>query len=117
MDEFEIEKPGFERRGEEVEKIPTEFASYDNDNVVAMMRRMIYLLGMKLGKTMKKLNAEVPIIPTITLPFGLAYKPTDDDLLEMEVRRMAYAKAKAKSLGTPKALYSYIEREVCQSWR
>ncbi|KAK4597078.1 hypothetical protein RGQ29_014899 [Quercus rubra] len=31
----------------------------------------------------------------------MGYKPTDDDLLEMEVRRMAHAKAKAKGLPCP----------------
>ena len=60
------------------------------------------------------------MIPTTTPPFGLGYKPTDDDLLEMKVRKMARAKAKAKGTSlfsrTFKALYSYIKREVCQSW-
>ena len=95
---FEIEKLGFGRREEEVERIPMDFAPYSNNNVVAMIRRMNYLLRMNLGKTMKKAIAQVPIISTTTPPFGLGYKPTDDDLLEMEVRRMACAKAKAKGL-------------------
>ena len=34
LDDFEIEKPGFERREEEVEKIPMDFAPYRNNNVV-----------------------------------------------------------------------------------
>ena len=34
----------------------------------------------------------------VTPPFRLGYKPTNDDLLEMDVRRMARAKAKAKGL-------------------
>ena len=38
------------------------------------------------------------MIPTTTPPFGLGYKHTKDDLLEMEVRKMARAKAKAKGL-------------------
>ena len=46
FDDFEIEKPGFERREEEVEKIPMDFAPYSNKNVVAMMRRMNYIPGM-----------------------------------------------------------------------
>ena len=98
MDGFEIERPGFERREEEVEKIPMDFAPYSNNNVVAMMRRMNYLSGMNLGMTVKKPIVQVPMIPTATPPLGLGYKPTDDDLLEMEVRRMACAKAKAKGL-------------------
>ena len=57
LDGFEIEKPGFGRREEEVEKIPMEFAPYDNNNVVAMMRRMNYLLGMNLGKIVKNVTA------------------------------------------------------------
>ena len=56
---------------------------------------------MNLGKTRKKAIAQVPIIPTTTLPFGLGYKPIDDDLLEIEVRRMARAKAKTKGLPCP----------------
>ena len=54
MDGFEIERLGFERREEEVEKIPMDFAPYSNNNVVAMIRRMNYLLGMNLGKIVKK---------------------------------------------------------------
>ena len=50
---------------------------------------------------MKKATTQVPIIPTATLPFGLGYKPTNDDLLEMEVRRLACATAKAKGLPCP----------------
>ena len=53
LDGFEIEGPGFEKR-EEVKKIPMDFAPYGNKNVVAMMRRMNYLLGMNLERTMKK---------------------------------------------------------------
>ena len=78
LDEFEIEKPSFGRREEEVEKIPMDFAPYSNNNVVAMMRRMNYLLGKNLGKTMKKVTTQVPIIPIATPPFGLSYKLTDD---------------------------------------
>ena len=62
---------------------------------------MNYLSGMNLGKTVKNTNTQVPIIPTATTPFGLGYKATDDYLLEMEVRRMAHAKAKAKGLPCP----------------
>ena len=101
LDGFGIEKPGLGRREEEVEKIPMYFAPYNNNNLVAMIRRMNYLPGMNLGKTMKMAIAQVPIIPTATPPFGLVYKPTDDDLLEMEMRRMARAKAKAKGLPCP----------------
>ena len=73
-----------------------DFAPYSNNNVVAMMRRMNYLSGMNLGETMKKPTIQDPTIPTTAQPFGLGYNPTDDDLLEMEVRKMARAKAKAK---------------------
>ena len=58
-----------------------DFAPYSNNNVVAMMRRMNYLPRMNLGRTVKK--------------------PIDDDLLEMEVRKMARAKTKAKGLSCP----------------
>ena len=98
---FEIEKPSFEIREEEVEKILIDFAPYNNNNVVLMMRRMNYLLGMNLGKTMKKPTIQVPMIPTATPSFGLGYKPTDDDILEVEVRKMVLAKAKAKGLPCP----------------
>ena len=101
LDGFEIEKRSFEIREEEVEKILIDFAPYNNNNMVAMMRRMNYLLGMNLGKTMKKHTIKVPIIPTATPSFGLGYKPTDDDILEVEVRKMVLAKAKAKGLPCP----------------
>jgi len=78
-----------------------DFAPYSNNNVVAMMKRMNYLPGMNLGKTVKKSIVQDPIIPTATPPFGLGYKLADDDLLEMEVRRMARAMAKAKGLPSP----------------
>ena len=64
------------------------------------MRRMNYLPGMNLGKIVKKPTIQDPIIPTATPPFGL-YKSTNDDLLEMKVRKMAPAKAKAKGLPCP----------------
>ena len=45
----------------------------------------------------------------VTPPFRLGYKPTNDDLLEMDVRRMARAKAKAKGLpSSPEPLKPYI---------
>ena len=92
---------GFEKREEEVKKIPMDFAPHGNNNVVAMMRRMNYLPRMNLGKAVKKPTVQDLAIPTTTPSFGLGYKPTDDDLLEMEVRRMARAKAKAKGLPCP----------------
>ncbi|KAL0001273.1 hypothetical protein SO802_015054 [Lithocarpus litseifolius] len=61
-----------------------DFASYGNNNVVEMIRRMNYLPGMNLLKTVKNATTQVLIIPTATPPFGLGYKPTNDDLLEME---------------------------------
>ena len=66
-----------------------DFTPYGNNNVVAMMRRMNYFLGMNLGKAVKKPTIQDLAIPIATPPFGLGYKPTDDDLLEMKVRRMA----------------------------
>ena len=84
-----------------MEKIPIDLAPYSNNNVVAMMRRMNYLPRMNLEKTVKKPIVKNPIIPTATPPFGLSYKPTNDDLLEMEVRKMAQTKAKAKGLPCP----------------
>ena len=89
LDGFEIERLGLERREEEVEKIPMDFAPYSNNNMVTMMRRMNYLLGMNLGRTVKKPTIQDPMIPTATPPFGLGYKPSDDDFLEMEIRKMA----------------------------
>ena len=50
---------------------------------------------------MKKPTIQDLVIHTATPPFRLGYKPTNDDLLEMEVRRMARAKAKAKGLPCP----------------
>ena len=66
-----------------------DFAFYGNNNVVAMMRRMNDLPRMILGRAVKKPTVQDLAIPTATPPFRLGYKPTNDDLLEMEVRRMA----------------------------
>ena len=66
-----------------------------------MMRRMNYLPRMNLGRTVKKPIVQVSTIPTSTPPFGLGYRPIDDDLIEMEVRKMAWTKAKAKGLPCP----------------
>ena len=85
LDGFEIERPSFEKKEEEVEKIPMDFTPYGKNNVVAMMRRMNYLLGMNLGKAVEKPIVQDLAIPTATPPFRLGYKPTDDDLLEMEI--------------------------------
>ena len=41
------------------------------------------------------------MIPTTTPPFELGYEPTNDDLLEIEVRKMAQGKAKVKGLPCP----------------
>ena len=58
---------------------------------------------------MKEAVVQVPTIPMVTPPFRLGYKPTDDDLLEMDVRRMARGKAKAKGLPiSPEPLKPYI---------
>ena len=81
LDGFEIEKPGFERRIEKVEKIPMDFDPYGNNNVVTMMRKMSYFSRMSLGKAMKDAAVWVPTIPTVTPPFELGYKSTDDNLL------------------------------------
>ena len=69
LDGFEIEKPGFEKRKEGVEKIPMDFAPYNNSNVVAMMRRMNNLPGINFGKTVKKPIVQDPIIPTTITTF------------------------------------------------
>ena len=78
-----------------------DFNPYSNNNVVAMIRKMSYFPWMTPGKTMKEAVVRVPTIPTATPPFGLGYKPMNDDLLEMEVKRMTRAKAKAKGLPSP----------------
>ena len=101
LDGFENKRLGFERKEEEMEKIPMDFAPYGNYNVVAMMRKMNYLPGMNLGRTVKKSTIQVLMIPTATPLFRLGYKPTNNDLLKMEVRKMARAKAKAKGLPCP----------------
>ena len=63
LDNFEIEKLGFEKREEEMEKIPMDFAPYINNNMEAMIRRMNYFLGMNLGKTVKKPIVQDPKFP------------------------------------------------------
>ena len=101
LDGFEIEKLGFERMIEEVEKTPMDFDPYGNNNVVAMMRKMSYFPWMSLRKTMKGPVVKSPTIVIATPPFELGYKPIDEDLLEMEVKNIARAKAKAKGLPSP----------------
>ena len=101
LDGFEIERVGFEKREEEVKKIPMDFTPYGNNNVVAMMRRMNYLPGMNLGKAVKKPTVQDLAINTAIPPFRLGYKPIDEDLLEIEVRNMAQDKAKEKGLPCP----------------
>ena len=76
-----------------------DFNPYGNNNVVAIVRKMsffFFFLGMSLGKTMKEAVVRVPTIPTTIPPFGLGYKPMNEDLLEMELKKMARAKAMAK---------------------
>ena len=59
------------------------------------------MLFSSLGKTIKGLAVKSPTIVTATPPFGLGHKPTDEDLLKMELNKMACAKAKAKRLPSP----------------
>ena len=76
-----------------------DFDPYGNNNVVAIVRKMsffFFFLGMSLGKTMKEAVVRVPTIPTTIPPFRLGYKPMNEDLLEMELKKTARAKAKAK---------------------
>ena len=54
LDGFEIKKPSFEKREEEVKKILMDFALYGNNNVVVMMRKMNYLPRMNLRRIVKK---------------------------------------------------------------
>ena len=98
LDGFEIEKPSFKRRIKEVEKIHMDFNPYSNNNVVAITRKMS---KDEPREDVKEAAICVPTILTTTPPFGLGYKPTDDDLLEMELRKMAHAKAKSKGLPSP----------------
>ena len=45
---------------------------------------------------MKEAVVRVPTIPTTIPPFRLGYKPMNEDLLEMELKKTARAKANAK---------------------
>ena len=101
LDGFEIERPSFEKREDEVEKILMDFIPYGNNNAVVMMRRINYFLDINLGRVVKKPTIQDLAIPTATPPFTLSYKPTDDNFLEMEMRKMVRAKAKAKGLPCP----------------
>ena len=101
LDGFEIERPSFEKREDEVEKILMDFIPYGNNNAVVMMRRINYFLDINLGRVVRKPTIQDLAIPIATPPFTLSYKPTDDNLLEIKMRRMARAKAKAKGLPCP----------------
>lgn len=109
LDGFEIKKLYFKRVAAEVEKISMDFDPYSNNNVVTIIRRMSYFPGTSQRKTMKGAAVRAPTIATATLPFGLGYRPTDEDLLEMELKKTAHAKAKANgfpSLLEPLRLYT-----------
>ena len=69
-----------------------------------MMRNMSYFTGMNLGKTVKEAVVRVLTIPTATPPFRLGYKPSDDDLLELELELRRMDRAKAKEKGLPSSL-------------
>ena len=56
LDSFEIKRPSFEKREQEVEKMLMDFALYGNNNVVVMMKRMNYLSRMNLGRAIKMLT-------------------------------------------------------------
>lgn len=88
---FEIEKTHMAKENETTEKFPLDFDPYSSPNVVAMMRNMNYFPRMGLGrskrgpKSFPKLSMAIPL-------FGLGYEPTDEDMLEIEVGKMAKAK-------------------------
>jgi len=60
LDGFEIERPGLEKREEEVEKIPIDFAPCGNNNVVAMMRRMNLPSWDEFGESYEEANYSRP---------------------------------------------------------
>ena len=76
LDGFEIEKPGFEKREEEVKKILMDFATYGNNNMVAMMKKMNYLLGMTMVLGFKILLDCHNKVPELKKE-GIAWVPTD----------------------------------------
>jgi len=90
------------------ECFPMDFDPYNNDKVVSMMRKMDYFPGLGLGRNNQGLPNFTSYVTTIP-PFGLGYKPTDEDLLEEGLKKIAHSKAKVKGLSyEPPTLKPYI---------
>ena len=79
------------------EFFPMDFDPYSNDKVVSMMRKMDYFPSLGLGRNNQGLLNFTSHAPTIP-PFGLGYKPTNEDLLEEGLKKIACSKAKVKGL-------------------
>ena len=96
---FELEEvPAISWIKEETrECFPMDFDPYSNVQVIAMMKKMKYFPGMGLGRRNKGVHA-FPHFSTSIPPFGLGYKPTNDELLENDSNKIARAKAKAQGL-------------------
>ncbi|KAK4595542.1 hypothetical protein RGQ29_013855 [Quercus rubra] len=96
---FELEEvPAISWIKEETrECLPIDFDPYSNVQVIAMMKKMKYFPGMGLGRRNKGVHA-FPHFSTSIPPFGLGYKPTNDELLENDSNKTARAKAKAQGL-------------------
>ena len=89
------------------EFFPMDFDPYSNDKVVSMMRKMDYFPGLGLGRNNQGLLNFTSHATTIP-PFGLGYKPTDEDLLEEGLKKIARSKAKVKGLSyEPSTLKPY----------
>ena len=90
------------------ECFPMDFDPYSNDKVVSMKRKMDYFPGLGLGRNNQGLPNFTSYVTTIP-PFGLGYKPTDEDLLEEGLKKIAHSKAKVKGLSyEPPTLKPYI---------
>lgn len=79
------------------EKFPLDFDPYSSPNVFAMMRNMNNFPGIGLGRS-KRGPKSFPKLSMAIPPFGLGYEPTNEDMLEIEVEKMAKNKAKAEVL-------------------
>ena len=79
------------------ECFPMDFDPYSHVQVIAMMKKMKYFPGMGLGGHNNGVHV-FPHFSTSIPPFGLGYKPTNDELLENDSNKTARAKAKAQGL-------------------
>ncbi|XP_077223862.1 uncharacterized protein LOC143857324 [Tasmannia lanceolata] len=78
------------------------FLTSTNSNVIRMIRRQGYMPGAGLGKYHQGLT-EFPVFKTFNGLFGLGYKPTKKEIVEMKQLMLKWAENRRRGLGLPMA--------------